>query len=519
MKEFKNSQEAPQKEQKKENFFQILFESIFKSSSPEVERRRKLKNLAKTISKSKFHSFYRPSSLEILAPFGKFIFDLYKIIAPAQLLFKNTQNPAIFNRQIINYLLSERQINIIEKLDERKILEISKQVPIQKLTQQVEQMLQIFINDFDGERATRAANLSRAFTLFKDFCTFDYYLIIRKFDSTYQEFSFNSVPRLEKINAEYIVDDLKDFVTVAYAITDTNIDWTDLFTMFKKTHGKDIISIGTWKKIIARLRTIQSSHIFDLIIKHISQDLKYETQINTQIPSIIEPYMDKFENETRELIEKIQNDQKESKANSICMQIFGTTDPQNMKNYVPSFNAALDKKDLDLIEYAEPLNYLKTFLIEFVKTDIREYYEVIVIRGQWDATLSAPMSNAYQDLLKTSDLITTFDEEFADEGAFGIKIKTLLPKTAHDAGAGNIINRVVSDTNDTARGYIIQSTQNLITIGKTIKQLLEDYMLPKPTIVQNWRELEKYIEEPMKDFCVNIYKKIYLFVQLMQTFI
>ena len=129
------------------------------------------------------------------------------------------------------------------------------------------------------------------------------------------------------------------------------------------------------------------------------------------------------------------------------------------------------------------------------------------------------MSNAYQELLKLSDEVTSFDEMMAEEGSMGIKVKTLLPKTAHDAGAENIINRVVSDANDTARGYIIQGTQNLITIGKTVKQLIEDYVLPKPVIVQNWKELEKYIEIPMKEFSVDIYKKIYLFVQLMQTYI
>ena len=88
------------------------------------------------------------------------------------------------------------------------------------------------------------------------------------------------------------------------------------------------------------------------------------------------------------------------------------------------------------------------------------------------------MSNAYQELLKLSDEITNFDEMMSEDGMMGSKIKTLLPKTAHDAGAENIINRVVSDANDSARGYIIQGTQNLITIGKTVKQLIEDYALP-----------------------------------------
>ena len=503
----------------KESFFQNLIASLFNRSSPEAEKKKKLKAIAKSISKSKFHAFYRPSNAELTGTFGKFMLDLYKVTSPAQTAFTNAQNPAIFNRQLINYVMSENQIALLEEFDENNILEKAKKMPFKELEKDIEEKLQIFLNEFDGARVARAENLSKAFAYFKDFCMFDYYVIIRKYDPSFKEYGFDSNPRLEKVNAEYILDDLKDFVSVAYLITDDSIVWTELFEMLKETQHKELVSLNNWKKIVARIRSVQLSQTIDMIIQHASEDPSYRTELSTNVASIIEPFMDKIEADTHALLNKIQAQQKESKASSICVQIFGTADPQSMKNYIPSFNAVLEKKDLTLLEYAEPLNYLKTFLIEFVKKTIREYYEVVVIRGQWDSTLSAPMSNAYQELLKMSDDISQFDDSFAEDGTMGSKIKTLLPKTAHDAGAENIINRVVSDANDLARGYIIQGTQNLITIGKTIKQLIEDYVLPKPIIVQNWKELEKYVDEPMKEYSVGIYKKIYLFAQLMQTYI
>ena len=510
-----SSPKAPEKE----SFFQSLLSSLFKSSNPEAEKKRRLKNLAKTISKSKYHNFYNPTKGEMTSAFGKLIFDLYKVTSPAQTFFRNTQNPAIFKRQIINYVLSENQIALLDQLDEQKILELARTVPFAKLQQDVEHKLQVFTNDFNETRATKADSLEKAFSLFQDFCEFDYYMILKKFDSSYQEFSFNTLPRLDKVNAEYIVDDLKDFLAVAYSITDDSIDWSVLFDMLKETQSRELVSLGNWKKIIAKIKSIQSSKSLDLIIQHISEDFTYETKASYHHASIIEPYIEKIENDTRTLMAKIETEQKESKASSICMQIFGTASPQSLKYYTSEFNAPLEKKGLSVLEYTEPLNYLKTFLVEFVKKSIREYYDVVVIRGQWDASLSAPMSNAYQELLKLSDEVTAFDEMMAEEGSMGIKVKTLLPKTAHDAGAENIINRVVSDANDSARGYIIQGTQNLITIGKTIKQLIEDYSLPKPVIVQNWKELEKFFETPLKEHSVEMYKKIYLFVQLMQNYI
>lgn len=503
----------------KGNFFQNLFSSLFGGGGPDAERKRKLKNIAKTFSKCKYHNFYKTGAAEATGTFGKLMYDIYKATSQAQVYFKSAQNPGIFKSQIINYSLSDKQLALMEHFDEQKIIEVSKKVPIEKIHSQLDDELQTFSNEFDGTRVAKTENLYKALSLFRDFVCFDYYVIIRKYDGSFQEFSFQNPPKLEKINAEYILDDLKDFISVSYAITDENIIWNDLFEMFKKTQGKEFLSLSNWKKIIAKIKSIQSSHVFDMMVKLISQDPSATVNIVTKSESIVEPFIDKIQSEVYTTISQIEAQQKDTKTNNLCMQIFGSEIPQSLLYYVPGYNSLLEKKNLDLLEYPEALNYLKVFILDFVKKDIREFYDVVVIRGQWDATLSAPTSNAYQELLKISDLIIMFDEEFSEEGPSGLKIKTLLPKTAHDSGAESIINRVVSDTNEQARNYLITSTQALITIGKTIKQLVEDYSQPKPALVMNWKELEKFIDAPMKEFMVNIYKKIYLFVQLMQQYL
>ena len=176
----KNSSEkaSGEKKQEKESFFQSLISSLFKSSNPEAEKKRRLKNLAKTISKTKYHAYYRPATGEMLAPFGKLIFDLYKAVSSAQTYFRNTQNPAIFKRQIINYILSDNQLALLEELDEQKILEMSRKVPFQKLEQDVEHKLQVFTNEFNETRAAKANNLEKAFSLFQDFSALRYVTVV-----------------------------------------------------------------------------------------------------------------------------------------------------------------------------------------------------------------------------------------------------------------------------------------------------------------------------------------------------
>lgn len=503
----------------KNGFFQSLIENIFKSSGPEAEKKRKLKAIAKAFQKTKYHGFYKTSTFEVLPPFAKLFYDIYKLIAPAQTMLHVNENMALYKSQIISYSLSEKQIEVHAHFDEQQIQEMSRKIPLPNLTKQIEDDLATFSQEFTAERINKTEGTYKAFLLFKEFCTYDYYVLLKKFNNRLQENNFSVQPTFEKINAEYIIDNLKDFISIAYSLVDDSIFWDDLFEFIKATRGSEPIPLSNWKKIIAKIKTIKASGAFDLMVRHITRDPRYEPEVHYSTEILVEPYLDNLQEEVMSTISKISYAQKESKANSFCEQIFGTSDISLLKNYTSGINSTFEKKELNTFIYSEPLNYLKAFILEYVKKDIREIYDVVVIRGQWDASLSAPMSNAYQELLKASDAITLFDSELAEDGSLGTKIKTLLPKTAHDPGAENIINRVISDSNDQAHGFLLSCTQELVTIGKTLKQLIEDYVKPKPVLVQNWRELERYIDHPMKEFCVNIYKKIYLFVQLMQQYL
>lgn len=499
-------------------FFHNLLLNLFHSSSPEADNKRRLKAIAKNLSKTKFHGYYKVSSSEMLVPFAKLLYEIYKIISPAQLMLKTSLNLPLINRQMISSSLSESQLDLLSNLEEENIIEKSKKIEFSNLKQAVENNLEQFSNSFDGAKIAAIENLNTAFNLFKDLCCFDYYYVLKKFSSSLTEHTFSTAPQFENINAEYILDDLKDFITVAYAVT-ADVNWEPLFEFFKKTQGNEFVSVNVWKKIIAKIKSIQVSGALDMIVQLISKNPKYQSSVDTSIKQIAEPFLDNLHNETRSVLDKIQSDQKNSKTANFTQAIFGGTVSQYLKYYTPAMNGVFSKKDLSEFAYAEPLNLLKQFILEFVKRDIHEYYDVVVVRGQWDSTLAAPFSNSYQELLKVSEEITVFDEDMSETGPNGSKIKTLLPKTAHDPGAESIINRLVADANDQAKSFMLTATHDFVSIGKTMKQLIEDYSKPKPVIVQNWRDLEKFIDQPMKDFSVNIYKKLYLFVQLMQTYL
>ncbi|HAH62095.1 MAG TPA: hypothetical protein DCL73_08375 [Treponema sp.] len=497
-------------------FFRNLFSSLFGSKDPEAEKRRRLRAIAKSLSKSHYH-FYKAGSNEVLPAFAKLIYEIYKAVTPVQVLFQNVQNQNAFKHFVIEYSLSDNQRRIEEELTEEAILAKSKTIPVNQLVQHVKESIDVFEGEFGTDRINTAEQLYKTLLAFKDFCMYDFYFMLKKFDSTLVEKQFAGNPRFDKINGEYIADDLKDFITVAWNVTG-DTDWAPLMKMFREIKGVEPVSPGVWKKIVAKLQAIRQSEVFEMMVQLITENPDYMPVIADTTATLVEPFLDKFKLETTAALHKLESAEKNSKVNDILIKLFSTTVILYLKNYTEQNSSNLVKKHLRGYLYYEPLNYLKGFLLEFVKKDIREYSELILIRGKWaSAPLSSPMSNAYNDLLAASEAISAFDQNFAEDGAAGIKIKTLLPRIQHDADSAGVINRIVTDANEQAKSFIVDSTRNLITIGKTVKSLIEDEMKKSPEMIINWKEIEHFADHPPKELGIEVYKKIYLFATLMQT--
>ncbi|MBD5412625.1 MAG: hypothetical protein HDR51_07775 [Treponema sp.] len=499
-------------------FFQNLFGSLFGSNDAEAEKKRQLKLIAKKYAKSKFNKFYKVQGNEALPPLARTFFEIYKAIYPAQTMFQGIQNPNTLKRLSIDFFLPAEIRDLEDSITEEKLLALAQKLPAAKIREEALNRLSNFSDYFSLEKVNAINTLYMQILAFKDLCTFDYFFTLKKFCKSMKEASFNALPPFEKINAEYIIDDLKDFVSVAWALPTTS-DYSNMIKMLKLFKGGvEPITLQNWKKIVSRISTLKSSGAFEMMIKLISSNPGEVVTINSQSTNIVEPYLDNLKTSTESVVEKLITQERNSKTNDLSEQLFNGIQLSLLKNYTEEKNQVFSRKGVKTFIHSQALIYLKTFLIEIFKKDIREYYDIVVVRGHWESqAISSPFSESYNELLTISEKITGFDASLADDASIGVKIKTLLPKTDRDNGAKNIINRLIQDANDSAYEFVTSSTKNVITIGKSIKALVEDIQKQKPSVITNWKELIHFSEKPLKEFSVDIYKKIYLFTMLIKT--
>ncbi|MBO4509588.1 MAG: hypothetical protein J5747_13260 [Spirochaetaceae bacterium] len=501
-----------------ENFFQRLFEAMFKGSDPEVIKRKHLKAIAKELSKGKF-KFIKGSSAEVQPAFAKMLYDFYKATAPAQLIFQNTNNPALYKQWVIEHFLTKEAKEAAEKLDEETIQNRARTESLKDVKEAVNKDFAILSSAFDMTRITNIDETYSKLVSFIAFCKFDYFFVLKKFDSSIREHDFTLQPHFEPIRGEYVADDIKDFIATSFTLPISPAEWTEIFQILKEKKDVSPISQNVWNKILARLRDLRSTNVLDGMIQLITEDPDYSSKVVIKSEHIAEAYLDNIRSVSSKTIHKLAQSQQNSKTDDLLKQIFGTTSIANLKYYTATGGTEFEKKKLGGYTYANPLNYLKAYLIDCVKKDLRVFCDLVLVRGKWvNAQLSAAMSDAYHKLLEASDSITAFDSSISESGEYGAKFKNYMLRVDRDNEARNIIQSILNDLNGKARMIIGTACQYLITIGKNIKNLLEDYEKPRPELLINWKELEHFADTPIVEQGKNIYKQIYLFVQLMQLY-
>ena len=128
------------------------------------------------------------------------------------------------------------------------------------------------------------------------------------------------------------------------------------------------------------------------------------------------------------------------------------------------------------------------------------------------------MSDAYNYLMEVSTKIAVLDSRISETSDLGSKIRTLMPRAERDKEARNIIGMTIDDINDEAAKIILNSTRHLVTYDKNLKMLLEDSVKKHPELIMNWKEINHFAGENLKNMAIEVYKKIYLFVSLLQNF-
>jgi len=500
-------------------FFSKFFSFLIQASDPQRDNKKQLKEISKQIKKHKYR-YYKPKSDEVLTALAKFFYEIYTIVGPAKILLDQAEASVVLKTIIIENTLSEEQLEIRASFEESEIREAVKKDngDVKQVTESLKSDLVNFFAQFETQKVKEINATFNLMTIFLDFISFDFYFFLRKFDSRFPENDFTYNPRFEDINGEYISDDLKDFL-VLIPFLDLDAAWEDLFDVLSSYKGTEILNRKEWMKMLRKIRDVRTSKILELVVKSIDKDPSFSYKVQRPSNRIVEDYLMKLKNQVELTIQKILKEKRSSKIDNLAFKIFGTHAVSRMKYYTDKANLAFAKKMLGGYIYIAPMNYLKAFLVDYCKKDIREISDILLIRGKWTTNISSQhLSEAFYGLMSTADVLIAFDENLSEEGEKGLEINKLLKRRDGDKSNVQLLRKSLKDVNDDAQRLINTTGLHLISIAKSFKLVIEDYQKKPHELLTNWKELEPLFEDGVVERMSEIYRKCYYFVQLLQFY-
>lgn len=503
---------------KKAGFIERLLSVFMGGGGAEKEKKKLLKDIGKELKRQK-HKFYNVRTEEALPGLAEFFYELYKVLGPVQVFIDRAESSGVLKVILIENSLTDTQRELKEQLSEETIRARAETTDTKTLAGQLKEQLVSFFAAFDSKRVKEIEELYDLLNLFLRLANYDYFFLLKKFDSGLPERDFIYHPRFETISGEYVTDDLKDFLEILLLISKDD-PWGSLFTVLREYRGNDIVSPQLWKKSLKNLLDSQKSRVFELMVRHIDKDPYFKPAAVPQKGRIVEEYLNKTKTQTELVIQKILQERKSNKIDALANSVFGTTSISRLKYYTERSNMTFSKKMLGGFVYIVPLNYLKAFLLDYFKKDIREIVDILLIRGRWSTNLmSQQLSEAFHHLLTNSEELIKFDESLSEEGLRGIALKNTLSKVDRDKNNVKFLRQQLKEINDFALKLISESAASLISMGKNLKLVLEDMDKKPHEIIANWKELNQAANNEMKEKVINIYKKIYYFVQLLQYYV
>ena len=516
MKKESEKQKQPQKLSLWQKFLNLLFST---NTSPEAVTKKKLKEIAKSLSKTRYGKWYKASGMEIKPAMADFFYTIYKVIGPSKAVLVNANSSKVLKSITVECFLSEGQLKTVQGITDKAIEERSGNTDIDSLVTQVKKELSTFVGDFNTGQVQKADLIYEHIDAFINFVLFDFYFFLRKFDPAIIENNFNYTPNFQVVRGEYVIDSLKDFATVLYSLPQ-EVNWKDVFDVLEKYKNVKLVNEAQWKKVFNTLQDIKRARVMELLICHISSDPFYRVKTEPFTEKITDNYIANVKKVTNLALDKLIQKQKSGKAAVLVKKIFGDTITSGMKNYTVVSNEIFKKRGIDGFVHAEALNYLKAFLLDYVKADIRELSDLLLVRGNWGTqSITQDYSNSYHAIMQLATKIVDFDEQFKPGSDLSVKFRTLLSRMEREKEAARQLQKLLDTVNDAAFKIISMTVKHIVVIGNNFKDVLADYDKTTNDLIHNWKEIEKYAERPIKPWLVEAYKKIYDFIMLMKVMV
>jgi hypothetical protein len=500
-----------------------VFSFISGDSETDPEKRNFLRQILRDLNENKYSKYYKPRSDEIEPVFAHTLYEIYKVIRPATVFIRDLNKAARLRQLALEVFMDKPTLAATQRLNPAFIEERIKTTPPKELIPQLSQDLSAITGVFDDARI-RAVNVTNnQIIAFTQFVMYPFFTMLQKFDINLPEELEDSQPEYQPkfaaIKTKDIIKYLEDLSAIIAPLNPSE-NWKTVVAIMKLSNGSiEVIPLEQWHAVIRLVRDIRDSNILEKIIQYTRRDPLWQGKPKIPNERLAQTWLENKQAEVRHIINELSTREWSTQISALAQTIFGSADIVRLQFYTLRESENLTRKGLDSYIFAPGLNYLVTFIEDFVNREFQEICDILLIRGQWaTAASSREMSEAFHSAKALHDGIIELDETLSDKGRNGPRLKAALLRVDRDRSQVRYINAIVTGINNEAQEQLIAAAEYFAVIDNYMKQVVEDLEKSPHELIINWKELSMFSKNPLGQRITDAYQKINSIVQLLKCF-
>ena len=480
----------------------VFFESIFKKSSPEAQKRAFMRKIDAQIRE------FKPVICKngMLQPnFAEALFSLYKNTKPLDNLFSVTIHSNDLHRQqrfeaqlmITGY--SPESQEIIEELEfENRKKEILEDISHEdKVYAHQKKQLEKIIKELNSENFIKMDKDILNLRQLAEFCHYNFVPFLQSFDSNFLVGNFTYQPTYKEIPAIKALNLLEDmyYQISGLKITTTTADAVLALAQLRK--GNDLSDtdkenyIGNLKKINYIMKSVLQPDKLKTLIRMCREDLEYEPQIAKYSGSPRQDFAKIIEARFLKDEQKIRLEIKDETILEEVNSLFPNIELEDVESYNHIFNSILQKEASLSFKWLFPLKILKTFLIHYFPDSLKALLNDIVIEGFFNnPSYKTTFSSIVYAALNSHDELKKFENSFGNDKKNSIAVlESYILDSKKDKDFYNRLEKMVDVINHDAHEMMQTIVSNLVSLYKLLGEIIQDAKKPSSELISNLKVL------------------------------
>ena len=510
-----------------------LFDSIFKRSSPEVQKKQLLKKLDQEIRE------YQPLICRngMLQPnFGEAIFQLYKNTRPLDNLFQLTVSPDNIQRQhrfeaqliVTGYTMQDQEALENLSFENRKAdVLVETQNPDRVYLHQRKE-LERLIKALNSEGFKKMDADILSLRQLVEFCHYNFTPFLQAFDSGFIPADLGYQPSYKELPVTTAVNLLEDiyYQTGGLVITTSTAEAVLALAQLRK--GDDLSMdekknyLGYLKKINYIFTKVLQPEKIKTLIRFCRQDLAYEPGIAKYTGSPRQEFANmmqtRFDSDEQRIKTEIQGETISTELEAL----FPNTPLEEVSSYNQIYDKLLQEEVSMSFKWILPLKILKTFLIVYLPESAKSLLNDIVIEGFFNNPAYKSNFSAIVFAASNADKeIKAFEESFgADQKNSIAVLESYIKDSKKDKDFFKKLEKMVSSINDDAHKVLQEICTSLSSLSRELGELLADAKKPSSEIISNLKVLMMSSRNrDNTNFLEANYEKWNIFFEIMKNYV